>query len=106
KTPVRQQVAPQLAASRHAEYAAVRRPRRPEKWRRRYRLPAPLEQEMAVPVPDVAGGLAFMVTPESGEAHPIRCDEQVFRYFLHALECFRWVQHDSKEAMAPPLEVP
>jgi|GEM_PF-1529947 len=106
KTPYPEQVALQLAAYRHAEYAAVWRPRRTEKWRRRYYLLSPLEQEMAVPVPEVDGGLAFMVTPESCEAHPIRCDEQVFRYFLHALECFRWVQHDSKEAMAPPLEVP
>jgi len=84
----------------------VWRPRRTEKFRRRYYLLSPTEREMAQPVPEVDGGLCFMVTPEACEAHPIRCDETVHRYFLHALECFRWVNQDSKQAMAPPLEVP
>lgn len=106
KTPYAEQVGLQLAAYRYAEAAAVWRPRRTEKFRRRYYLLSPEEREMAQPVPEVDGGLVLQVTTESCEAFPIRCDEEVHRAFLHTMECFRWVNHTSKSAMAPPLEVP
>ena len=106
KTPYPEQVGLQLAAYRYAEGAAVWRPRRTEKWKRRYYLLSPLERELAQPVPEVDGGLVLQVTTESCEAFPVRCDTEVHRAFLHAMECFRWVNHTSKSAMAPPLEVP
>lgn len=106
KTPYPEQVGLQLAAYRWAEFAAVWRPRRTEYFRRRYYLLSPLERDMAVPVPEVDGGLCFQVTTESCEAFPIRCDEEVWRSFLHTTELFRWVNQTSKVAMGPPLEVP
>lgn len=104
KTPYPEQVGLQIAAYRYAKYAAVWRPRRTEKWRRRYYLLSPEEQAAAVPVPEVDGGLVIQMTTESCEAFPIRADEQAFRAFLHTLEAFRWVNEISKTAMGDPLE--
>ena len=106
RTPYPEQVGLQLAAYRYATHAAVWRPRRTEKFRRRYYLLSPFEQEMAQPVPEVDGGLVIHVTPEACEAFPVRCDEEVHRAFLHTLETYRWVNETSRTAMAPPLEVP
>jgi ATP-dependent exoDNAse (exonuclease V) beta subunit len=106
RTPYPEQVALQLALYRWAKFAAVWRPRRTEKYRRRYYLLSPLEREMAQPVPEVDSGLVIHVTPEACEAFPMRCDEEVHRAALNTQEAFRWVNHTSKAAMAPPLEVP
>lgn len=103
KKPYPEQVALQLAAYRWAEHAAVWRPRRLEKFRRRYYLLSPAERELAVPVPEVDTGLVIKLTPESCEAYPIRCDEEVHRAFLYVLEAFRWVQETSKTVMRQPL---
>jgi hypothetical protein len=106
KTPYPEQVGLQLAAYRHAQYAAVWRPRRMEKFRRRYYLLGEAERAIAQPVPEVDGGLCIQITPESCEAYPVRCDEEVHRAFLYTLEAFRWVQQTSKTAMGHPLETP
>ncbi|MPZ66204.1 MAG: hypothetical protein GEU83_12045 [Pseudonocardiaceae bacterium] len=103
KTPYPEQVALQLAAYRHAQHAAVWRPRRTEKFRRRYYLLGPAEREMAVPVPEVDTGLVIQITPESCEAYPVRCDEPVHHAFLYVLEAFRWVQQTSKTVLGDPL---
>lgn len=103
KTPYPEQVGLQLAAYRNAEHAAVWRPRRTEKFRRRYYLLGPAEREMAVPVPEVDTGLVIQITPESCEAYPIRCDQPVHEAFLFTLECFRWVQETSKTVMGDAL---
>jgi hypothetical protein len=104
KTPYPEQVGLQLAAYRHAEFAAVWRPRRMERFRRRYYLLGESERALAVPVPQVDGALCIHITPESCEAFPIRADEEAHRAFLFTLECFRWVNETSKTAMGPPLE--
>lgn len=104
KTPYPEQVGLQLAAYRNADYAAVWRPRRMEKFRRRYYLLAETERELAVPVPEVDTGLVIQITPEACEAYPIQCDEPVHEAFLFALENFRWVQETSKTVMGKPLE--
>lgn len=106
KSPYPEQVGLQLAAYRHAEFAAVWRPRRTEKWRRRYYLLSQSEQDMAQPVPEVDGGLCIHITTEACEAYPVRCDDEVFRAFLHTIESFRWMNETSKTAMGPPLEPP
>jgi ATP-dependent exoDNAse (exonuclease V) beta subunit len=103
KKPYPEQVALQLAAYRYAEHAAVWRPRRLEKFRRRYYLLSPEERALAVPVPEVDTGLVIKLTPESCEAFPIRCDDEVHRAFLYVLEAFRWVQETSKTVMRQPL---
>lgn len=103
KTPYPEQVGLQLAAYRQADYAAVWRPRRYEKFRRRYYLLSAAEREMAVPVPEVDTGLVIQITPEHCESYPIRCDEPVHEAFLYVLEAFRWLQETSKTVMREPL---
>ena len=103
RKPYPEQVGLQLAAYRYAEQAAVWRPRRTEKFRRRYYLLSPQEQELAVPVPEVDTGLVIKLTPESCESYPVRCDESVHTAFLYCLEAFRWVQETSKTVMSDPL---
>ncbi len=98
------EVAPQLAAYRFAEHAAVWRPRRTEKWRRRYYLLSAAERAMAEPVPEVDGGLCIFITPESCEAHPVRCDESVHQQFLFIQEAARWAFETSKHVIGQPLQ--
>lgn len=80
----------QLAAYRHAELAAVWRPRRFEQFRRRYYLLSEAERAQAVPVPEVDGGLGIMITPEHCTAYPVRCDADVYERFLYVLEAARF----------------
>ncbi|MGQ9348916.1 PD-(D/E)XK nuclease family protein [Mycolicibacterium gilvum] len=103
RKPYPEQVGLQLAAYRYAEAAAVWRPRRTEKYGRRYYLLSATEQELAVPVPDVDTGLVIKLTPESCESYPIRCDQAVHTAFLYVQEAFRWVQETSKTVMGDPL---
>ncbi len=105
KTPY-PEVGLQLAAYRHMEYAAVWRPRRTEKFRRRYYLLSEAERAMAVPVPEVDGGLCIHITPEACEAYPVRCDQPVHRAFLHILEVARWRFVDERTVIGAPLERP
>ena len=105
KTPHPENVALQLAAYRHAPFAAVWRPRRVEKFRRRYYLFSPGEREMAVPVPEVDTGLVIQISPDDCSAYPVRCDEEAYRAFLFVLEAFRWVNVTSKTVMNPVLEI-
>jgi hypothetical protein len=102
KTPYTE-VALQLAAYRHAEAAAVWRPRRTEKFRRRYYLLSPAEMALAQPVPEVDSGICIHITPESCEAYPVTCGTETHRAFLYTLECHRWVQETSKTAIGRPL---
>lgn len=102
-SPYPEQVAPQLAAYRHAEMAAVWRPRRTERFRRRYYLLGTDEQDLAVPVPEVDTGLVIHITPEHCDAYPIRCDEEVHEAFLFLQEAFRWANETHKTAMGDPL---
>lgn len=106
KTPYPESVGLQLAAYRHADFAAVWRPRRMEKFRRRFYLLGATERELAVPVPEVDTGLVIQITPEHCEAHPIVCDTEVHTAFLYCLEMFRWVDETCKTVMGDPLEFP
>ena len=104
KTPYPEQVGLQLAAYRYAEMAAVWRPRRTEKFRRRYYLLGPSEQAVAQPVPEVDTGLVIHITTEACEAYPIDCGEEAFKAFRYCLGAFRWVNEISKQVMGYPLE--
>lgn len=97
------EVALQLAAYRHAEFAAARRPRRYEAFRRRYYLLSLEERSLAIEVPQVEGGVCIHITPEHCEAYPVWCDERVFEAFLYTQEAARWQYQDSKRAIGPPL---
>lgn len=96
----------QLAAYRFAEGAAVWRPRRMEKYRRRYYLLSPEERALAVPVPEVDGGAVIHITPEHCEMYPIRCDEEVYQSFLYVQEAARWQFQTSKNVIGAPMDRP
>lgn len=102
-TPYPEQVGLQLAAYRNARYAAVWRPRRAEKFRRRYYLLGPDEQAMAAPVPEVDTGLVIHITPETCEAYPIQCGTDVFEAYLAVQDAARWLFQTSKTVMGDPL---
>lgn len=93
----------QLAAYRHAEQAAVWRPRRTEKYRRRVYLLSEAERDRAVPVPTTDGGLILQINPESCEAFPLRSDARVFEAFLYAQECARWTHDLARYVVGVPL---
>jgi hypothetical protein len=97
------EVALQLAAYRFAEVAATWRPRRYEKFRRRYYLLGAEERVVSVPVPEVDGAIAIHISPEHCDAYPIRCDEPVFDAFLYVLEAFRWTNDLAKTVVGSPL---
>ena len=106
-TPYPEQVALQLAAYRWATHAAVWRPRRMEKFRRRIYLLGEAERELAQPVPEVDTGLVIHITPDGCEAFPIRCDEDVFESYLAVHDTARWMFDASRHVMSDPLvEVP
>lgn len=96
----------QLAAYRWAEHAAVWRPRRIEKYRRRYYLLSDAERGQAVPVPEVDGGLVIHLTPDHCEAFMVRCDERVHEAFLYVMEASRWLNGLAKEVIGMPLVYP
>ncbi|MGH3535851.1 MAG: hypothetical protein ACRDQG_14255 [Pseudonocardiaceae bacterium] len=101
--PYPEQVGLQLAAYRHAQYAAVWRPRRAEKFRRRYYLLGPDEQALAQQVPQVDTGLVIHITPQACEAYPIVCDTKIFDAYLGVQDTARWLFQDSKTVMGNPL---
>jgi hypothetical protein len=103
-TPYPEQVGLQLAAYRWAQYAAVWRARRTEKFKRRYYLLSDTELAMAQPVPEVDAGLVIHITPEGCEAYPITCDESVFDAYLAVQDVARWLWQDSRTVMNHPLE--
>lgn len=102
KTPYAE-AALQLAAYRYAEFAAVWRPRRIEKFRRRYYLLSDAERERAVPVPEVDGGAVIHLTPDHCEIFPVRCDQRVHEAFLYVQEASRWLNTTSKDVVGMPM---
>jgi hypothetical protein len=84
----------------------VWRPRRIEKFRRRYYLLSEAEQQLAEPVPQVDGGVCLHITPSSCEAYVVRCDQEVFLAFAYCIEAARWAFDLSKDVIGEPLEAP
>lgn len=93
----------QLAAYRYAQFAAVWRPRRIERFRRRYYLLGDAERDQAVPVPQVDGGAVIHLTPEHCEIFPVRCDPQVHEAFLYVQEAARWSHEMSRDVIGLPM---
>lgn len=96
-------VAMQVAAYRHAPKAAVWRARRFESYGRRYYLLNAEERELAVPTPEVEGGLVIHLTPQHCDVYPVDCGEEVFDAFLYAVEGARWTSVTSKRVFGEPL---
>ena len=99
------EVALQLAAYRHAELLAPFRIRRYERHRRRFYLLNETERAMAVPVPEVDGGVVIHLTPNRCTAYPVNCGLEVFERFLFVAEAFRWTDDMAKRVIGEPLEV-
>jgi len=97
------EVALQLAAARHAEMAAVWRPRRFESFRRRYYALSQAEKSMAVAVPEVDGSACLHITPEHCQLYPVRADEEIFDYFLTTLDAARFVLQDAQTVIGEPV---
>lgn len=96
----------QLAGYRHADLQGVVRPRRVEKYKRRYYLLGDAERDLAQPMEPVDGGLCIIITPQSCEAYPVRCDQEVFDFFLYTFEAWRWLEDVSKRVIGEPLVFP
>lgn len=98
----------QLAAYRHAELAAAFRARSTEVFRRRYYLLNDTERALAQPVPSVDGGLAIYLTPTRYAVHPVRCDAEIFEFYLHVTEAARYQFEIGKDvvgaALIPPTD--
>lgn len=105
KTPY-PEVGLQLAAYRYSEMAAVWRPRRYEKFRRRYYLLSQQEQDQAVKPPDVDGGVVIHLSPERYGVWPVRCDEQIHEQFLFVQEAARFVLQTAKSVVGSELVPP
>jgi len=99
-------VALQLAAYRHAEFAGPWKTRRYEYYRRRYYLLGEDERADAVEIPKVDGGLCIYLTPERCEAYPVRCDHAVFEAFLYAIERARWSLEMQRTVLGDPIAAP
>jgi len=104
--PIYPETALQLAAYRYAELAAVWRPRRFERFRRRYYLLSQAEVDEGTAVPEVDGGLGIKISPEYCHAYPLACDEKVFEAFLFVQETARWSFEASKQAVGEILTPP
>jgi hypothetical protein len=103
------EVALQLAAYRYATHAAVWRARRYEANSKRFYLLSPAERDLALPVPEVDGGLAIRVTPDHLGVHPVRCDERDHETFLHVQEAAGWLADHASHVVGnemPPLVAP
>ena len=61
---------------------------------------------MAVPVPEVDGGLCIHVTPMHCHAYPVACGPAVHEAFLYCLEAARWSFETSKAVIGPRLVHP
>jgi len=96
----------QVAAYRHAEVAVPARPRRFEKFRRRYYLFGDLERQASVAVPHVDAGLVVHVTPDHCVAYPVSCGQPTFDAFLDVLAVARWKFKYESAVIGEPLDQP
>lgn len=93
----------QLAAYRHATYAAVRRARRYKSSGRRYYLLSPEERAAALPVPAVEGGVVIRITPDHLGVYPARCGPEQYRKFQFCQEVARWSFNEAKHIVGNPM---
>lgn len=99
------EVALQLAAYRYAEFAAVWRARRHTQYSRRYYLLNPAERDLGVPLPQVAGGVAILLSPDRYAVHNVNCGPSVYEAFLDVRHVARW-QHNLANSAVGGERVP
>lgn len=81
---IHEEVALQLSAYRFADYLV-----RPDGSR--------------VPMPKLDGGAVLHVRPEGKSFVPVKCDAEVFEYFLHLREVFEWDKGVKSTVIGSPL---
>jgi hypothetical protein len=82
----------QVAAYRHAQFVAVWKARRYEKFSRRYYLLNPTERALAVPMPATDTGLILHVTPDHADSYVANTGDQTFEGFLAAIDATAWLE--------------
>ncbi len=92
----------QCAAYEHAEFAAVWKARRFEKYSRRYYLLNQEERDQAVPMPAVDGSVVIHITPHHCDTYPLQGDDR-FTDFLYAIEAARIAFEKSRTYIGQPL---
>jgi len=80
-------VALQLAPYRYAEYTE-------------------LADGTQVAIPAVDGGAVLHLAPDHFTFVPVVCDEEIFDFFLHAVEMYRWLNEVSKTVVGEPIRPP
>lgn len=105
KTPY-PEVALQLAAYRHAQFAAAWRARQADIFKRRYYLLNESERALARPVPEVDHGAVLHLTPEGYGFYPVRCDEEIFDIFLAVVDAARFQFELAKDVVGNPMIPP
>lgn len=81
---VHEEVALQLSAYRYADYLV-----RPDGG--------------TIPMPKLDGGAVLHVRPEGWKLVPVKCDEEIFEFFLHLREVFEWEKGEKSKVIGEPL---
>jgi hypothetical protein len=96
----------QIAAYRWATKAAVWRARRYSNRGRRYYLLSAAERALALPVPEVEGGLVVKVTPDHLGVYPVQCGPRQHETFLFCQEVARWLFNEAGHMVGNPMDPP
>jgi hypothetical protein len=99
----RPEVALQLSAYAAADFAAVWRARRMEKYSSRYYLLNEQERALAAPVPETQGGLVVFLTDKHCDVYPVEVGQDTFEQFLYCIESARWDNEVSRKVLGAPL---
>jgi hypothetical protein len=99
----RPEVALQLAAYANAEFAAVWRARRLEKYSSRYYLLNDQERALAAPVPETQGGIVVHITDRHLDVYPVEVGQDIYEQFLYCIESARWDNEMSRKVLGAPL---
>ena len=102
--PAYPEVALQLAAYRYGTVMASWQARRASIGDKRCYLMNPEESTEGNEIPSVEGGIVIKISPSSCVAYPVKCDEQVFKSFLHVTETARWSMGHSSGVIGRALK--
>jgi hypothetical protein len=86
--------------------AAVWRARQSEQFKRRYYLLSETERALGVPVPEVDGAVALLLTPTRYALHPVKADDEVFELFLHVIDAAHFAFEVGPNVVKPPMIPP
>lgn len=82
---VHEEVALQLSAYRHADCIVG-------------------EDGEDIPLPKITAGMVLHVRPEGWQVVPVKCDEEVFAYFLHLRKVYDWDREVKGSVLGRPIK--